>query len=51
MAFPGPTRFEKLLMMDAAIGRTTVALLQMNHPDYLALRESLIEEGFFPAKR
>jgi len=33
-----------------SIGRTTVALLQMNHPDYLALRESLIEEGLFPAE-
>lgn len=30
------------------IGRTTVGLLQMNHPDYLALRESLIAEGLFP---
>jgi len=30
-----------------AIGRTTVHLLQINHPDYIALRESLIAEGFF----
>jgi len=31
-----------------AIGRTTIELLTMNHPDYVALRKSLIEEGVFP---
>ncbi|MEM9409512.1 MAG: HNH endonuclease signature motif containing protein [Planctomycetota bacterium] len=31
-------------------GRTTVFVLQMNHPDYLALRESLIAERLFPPK-
>lgn len=30
------------------IGKTTVKLLQMNHADYLALRESLISEGLLP---
>lgn len=29
-------------------GRATVALLAMNHPDYVLLRESLIEEGTSP---
>jgi len=51
MALAGPAGFEDFLTMDATIGRTTVALLQMNHPDYLALHEPLIEEGLFPAKR
>ncbi len=27
------------------VGRTTLQLLQMNHPDYLALRTALIAEG------
>lgn len=31
-----------------AIGRTTAVLLTMNDYDYVALRESLIEEGLFP---
>lgn len=30
------------------IGRATVALLAINHPDYVLLRESLIEEGTSP---
>ena len=30
------------------IGKTTVKLLQMNHADYIALRESLIAEGVLP---
>jgi hypothetical protein len=30
------------------IGRATVALLAINHPDYVLLREALIEEGVFP---
>jgi hypothetical protein len=29
-------------------GRATVKLLTMNHPDYVLLREALIEEGEFP---
>ena len=31
-----------------AIGRTTVELLAINHPDYVFLREALIAEGAFP---
>ena len=30
------------------IGRATVAVLAMNHPDRIALRELLIDEGVFP---
>ncbi len=30
------------------IGRATIAVLDMNHPDSVAVRESLIEEGAFP---
>lgn len=31
-----------------AVGRSTIAVLAMNDPDYLALRASLIAEGIFP---
>jgi hypothetical protein len=31
-----------------AVGRATVMLLAVNHPDYVLLRESLIAEGRFP---
>ncbi|QDU75541.1 HNH endonuclease [Bremerella volcania] len=31
-----------------AVGRTTVVVLNMNHSDYVALRESIILEGRFP---
>jgi HNH endonuclease len=31
-----------------AIGRTTIAVLVMNDPDVVRVRESLIEEGLFP---
>jgi hypothetical protein len=31
-----------------AIGRTTVAVLAMNHPDVVRVRRSLIDEGLFP---
>lgn len=30
------------------IGRATVELLMINHPDYVLLRETLIDEGVFP---
>ncbi len=30
------------------IGRATVAVLNMNHPKHVAVRESLITEGVFP---
>jgi hypothetical protein len=29
------------------IGRTTIDVLQMNHPELVALREILIETGIF----
>ena len=32
------------------IGRTTIDVLTINDPDYLALRESLIAEGLFPPR-
>lgn len=31
-----------------AIGRTTIEVLAMNDPDMTAIREALIEEGWFP---
>lgn len=31
-----------------AIGRTTIDVLRINHPDAVAVRASLIEEGVFP---
>ena len=31
------------------VGRTTIEVLTINHPDYVALRESLIHEGVLPA--
>ena len=30
-----------------AVGRATVELFAINHPDYVLLRERLIEEGAF----
>lgn len=30
------------------VGRVTVAVLEINHPDYLAARSALIDEGLFP---
>ena len=41
-------RFQgSLLIGRTAIGRTTIDVLQMNHPDMVALREILIEAGIF----
>ncbi len=37
-----------LLVGRTPIGRATVALLCINHPDYVLLREELIDEGLFP---
>ena len=37
-----------LLVGGTAVGRATVMLLAVNHPDYVLLRESLIAEGTFP---
>jgi hypothetical protein len=31
-----------------AIGRVTVVVLAMNHPDAVRARQELIEEGVFP---
>jgi hypothetical protein len=31
-----------------AVGRTTIDVLRINHPDALAVRTSLIDEGVFP---
>jgi len=39
---------EALLAGRTPIGRATVKLLAVNHPDYVLLRESLIDEGTFP---
>lgn len=33
-----------------AIGRTTIVVLALNHPDLVAVRQSLIEEGRFPPR-
>lgn len=33
------------------VGRVTIAVLAINHPDAVALREALIEEGAFPPRR
>lgn len=32
-------------------GRATIAVLEMNHPDAVAVRRALIEEGVFPRAR
>ena len=37
-----------LLVGRTPVGRATVALLAINHPDYILLRESLMVEGSFP---
>ena len=34
-----------------AIGDVTVAVLSINHPDAVAVREALLEEGVFPPPR
>ena len=38
-----------LLVGRTPVGRTTVKLLQINHPDAVFLRKTLIEEGVFPS--
>jgi hypothetical protein len=37
-----------LLLGKTAVGRTTIIVLAMNHPDAVAVRQSLIEERLFP---
>jgi hypothetical protein len=36
------------LIGQTAVGRTTIVVLAMNHPDVIRVRRSLIEEGLFP---
>ncbi len=31
------------------VGRATISVLAINHPDYVGVREELIEEGLFPS--
>jgi hypothetical protein len=40
-----------LLVGKTAVGRTTIVVLAMNHPDDVTVRQSLIEEGLFPSPR
>jgi hypothetical protein len=37
-----------LIVGRTAIGRTTIVMLALNHPDLVEVRQSLIEEGRFP---
>ncbi|MBI3822191.1 MAG: HNH endonuclease [Planctomycetes bacterium] len=37
-----------ILVGRTAIGRTTISVLEINDPDRVLLRQSLIEEGYFP---
>ena len=39
-----------VLSGSTAIGRATVKLLAINHPDYVMLRDVLIDEGRFPPR-
>ena len=39
---------DALLTGRTPVGRATVNLLAVNHPDYVLLREALIDEGTFP---
>jgi hypothetical protein len=36
------------LVGKTAVGRTTIQVLAMNHPDVIVVREALIDEGLFP---
>jgi hypothetical protein len=38
------------LVGKTSVGRTTIVVLAMNHPDAVAVRQSLTEEGLFPPK-
>lgn len=37
-----------VLLGRTAIGRTTITVLALNHPDVIEVREELIDEGLFP---
>jgi hypothetical protein len=39
-----------LLVGKTAVDRRTIAVLAMNHPDAVAVRQSLLEEGRLPAR-
>src|SRR5262245_26191694 len=38
------------LLGKTAVGRTTIVVLAMNHPDAVAVRQSLNEENLFPSR-
>jgi hypothetical protein len=38
------------LVGKTSVGRTTIVVLAMKHPDAVAVRQSLTEEGLFPPK-
>ncbi len=38
------------LLGRTAVGRATIVVLAMNHPDLLEVREALIDEGVFPPR-
>jgi hypothetical protein len=38
------------LVGKTAVGRATIVVLAMNHPDTVAIRQSLIEEDLFPPR-
>jgi hypothetical protein len=40
-----------VLQGKTAIGTATIAVLSINHPDAIAVRETLMEEGVFPGAR
>jgi hypothetical protein len=40
-----------VLVGRTSVGRATVAVLEINHPDAVAVRRALIEEGVFPGGR
>jgi hypothetical protein len=45
-----PLEGPRTLWTDRAIGRVTVAVLEINLPYRVALRQALIEGGVFPAR-
>ena len=45
-AWDGP-----VLKAITAVGRATISVLAINDPNYVSVRQSLIEEGVFPGRR
>ncbi len=39
------------LVGQTPVGRATLAVLELNHPDAVSVRQALIEEGVFPGAR